>query len=117
MSQVAVTDGGGFQVSMTLPTFLTPGDYWIMGYPESYGPRTRETLAAAPKFLFRVLQAEALPPGGGVPALTETKSAAPLPTMLALGVAVMLFGSLMLLTLDFHNSGRRSQGDNRKDQG
>jgi hypothetical protein len=43
-----------------------PGDYYIMAYPQAFGPRTAETLAQAPKVLFKVT-ASALPSTGGEP--------------------------------------------------
>jgi hypothetical protein len=43
-----------------------PGDYYIMAYPQAFGPRTAETLAATPRVLFKVT-ASSLPSTGGPP--------------------------------------------------
>jgi hypothetical protein len=43
-----------------------PGDYYIMAYPQAFGSRTAETLAAAPRVLFKVTPSS-LPSTGGPP--------------------------------------------------
>jgi hypothetical protein len=52
--------GGGQKVNHP------PGDYTIMAYPKSFGSRTAETIAQAPKVSFKVT-ASALPSTGGEP--------------------------------------------------
>lgn len=52
--------GGGLKINHP------PGDYQIMAYPKSFGSRTAETIAQAPKVSFKVT-ASALPSTGGEP--------------------------------------------------
>jgi hypothetical protein len=52
--------GEGYEVQ------LSPGDYEILAYPASFGGRTAETIAQAPKVSFKVT-ASALPSTGGEP--------------------------------------------------
>ncbi|HEY5638719.1 MAG TPA: hypothetical protein VIW01_01560 [Dehalococcoidia bacterium] len=44
---------------------VAPGSWTVLAYPESWGPRTEKTIAAAPKFIFTVTAT--MPSTGGPP--------------------------------------------------
>lgn len=65
--------------------YVVQGPWTLMAYPLSAGPRTQETVSAAPKAVFTVVAG--FPEGGGPPSQGNTEA----------GIAIILFGAVLAL--------------------